>query len=472
MTISPPLTVRNLSWIRAFAVALSALAVVALLGSAAYDGLGHWPAVIALASVAMIAERQGLEISPGLYVSVSFLPMALAAVIYGPGESALIGAVTMLLDYQGWPLERSAIYTAGRTLTGAAAGFAALAVTHGSSMPSLPLLVAASVAAALADMCVNMAVTGITLSLRGRLGLRGLWRMVRGSVVVSMALYAPITALFAYAYNGAGEWVLIFFLIPVLAAHLSLDLHARQARLISELEETNDQLVRTNIHLQRVNLSFAEAMVSALDARDDWTADHSAHVALYSRDIAEELELADDDVARVHLCALVHDIGKIGVPAEVLEKTSALNDDEWAAMREHSAIGATILGQVAGYGDVAAVVRSHHERWDGAGYPDGLAADQIPLMSRIIAVADSYNAMTKDRPYRRAMAPEEAVKQLQLGKWSQFDGDLVEAFLRVLDRESEPYLRGTLVSFSVEAVNHPDLVATPDERPIRQARVA
>jgi putative nucleotidyltransferase with HDIG domain len=296
--------------------------------------------------------------------------------------------------------------------------------------------------------------------------------MVRGSVVVSMALYAPITALFAYAYNGAGEWVLIFFLIPVLAAHLSLDMHARQARLIGELEQTNDQLVRTNIHLQRVNLSFAEAMVSALDARDDWTADHSAHVALYSRDIAEELEIADEDVARVHLCALVHDIGKIGVPAEVLEKTSALNDEEWAAMREHSAIGATILGQVAGYGDVAAVVRSHHERWDGAGYPDGLAADQIPLMSRIISVADSYNAMTKDRPYRRAMAPEEAVKQLQLGKWSQFDGDLVEAFLRVLERESEPYLRGTLVSFSVESVNHPDLVATPDERPIRQARVA
>ena len=205
----------------------------------------------------------------------------------------------------------------------------------------------------------------------------------------------------------------------MLAAHLSLDMHARQARLIGELEQSNDQLVRTNIHLQRVNLSFAEAMVSALDARDDWTADHSAHVALYSRDIAEELAIADEDVARVHLCALVHDIGKIGVPAEVLEKTSALNDEEWAAMREHSAIGATILGQVAGYGDVAAVVRSHHERWDGAGYPDGLAADQIPLMSRIISVADSYNAMTKDRPYRRAMAPEEALKQLQLGKWSQ-----------------------------------------------------
>ena len=245
MTISPPLALRNLSWIRVFAVLLSALAAVALVVSIAYGGLGHWPALIALAAVAMIAERQGLEISPGLYVSVSFLPMALAAVIYGPGESALIGAVTMLLDYQGWPLERSAIYTAGRTLTGAAAGFAALAVTQGSTSSSLQRLLVASVAAALADMCVNMAVTGITLSLRGRLGLRGLWRMVRGSVVVSMALYAPITALFAYAYNGAGEWVLIFFLIPVLAAHLSLDMHARQARLISELEETNDQLVRT-----------------------------------------------------------------------------------------------------------------------------------------------------------------------------------------------------------------------------------
>ena len=98
----------------------------------------------------------------------------------------------------------------------------------------------------------------------------------------------------------------------------------------------------------------------------------------------------------MHLTGLVHDIGKIGVPAEVLQKTSALNDDEWAEMRRHSEIGANILIEVEDYQEVARIVRSHHERFDGAGYPDGLARDEIPLLARVIAVADAYNAMTDD----------------------------------------------------------------------------
>jgi HD-GYP domain-containing protein (c-di-GMP phosphodiesterase class II) len=167
----------------------------------------------------------------------------------------------------------------------------------------------------------------------------------------------------------------------------------------------------------------------------------------------------ETDVQLVHLTGLVHDIGKIGVSAEVLQKTSALNDDEWAEMRRHSEIGANILVEVDDYVEVARIVRSHHERFDGAGYPDGLAREEIPLLARVIAVADSYNAMTSDRPYRRAMSPDVAIKQLVNGRGSQFQAELVDAFLRVLDRSSQSYRIGIESDFALESMQHPELAS-------------
>jgi putative nucleotidyltransferase with HDIG domain len=290
---------------------------------------------------------------------------------------------------------------------------------------------------------------------------------VRGSLAVSIALDTPLTALFAYAYVGSGKFVLAFFLIPVLAAHLSHAMHSRQVELIDELQTTNERLEDANTRLRRINLSFAAAMVRALDSRDAYTAGHSAAVAVYSRDIARELALPAEDVELIHLAGLVHDIGKIGLRAEVLQKQSALDDAEWAEMRRHSEIGARILVEVEDYGEIARIVRSHHERYDGAGYPDGLAGEAIPPLSRIIAVADAYNAMTSDRPYRRAMAPDVAMQQLVLGKGTQFEPALVDAFVAVLERESEPYRRGLQADFSLEAMQHAAL--TPVELPARRA---
>ena len=108
-------------------------------------------------------------------------------------------------------------------------------------------------------------------------------------------------------------------------------------------------------------------------------------------------------------------------------------------------------------------MRSHHERFDGAGYPDGLAGDEIPLLARVIAVADSYNAMTSNRPYRRAMAPEVAIQQLVNGRGSQFQGELVDAFMRVLERASEPYRLGSDIDFALESMQHPELTAPAAE---------
>jgi len=349
------------------------------------------------------------------------------------------------------------IYTASRGVGGLLAGALALWVVSMSGRSTLPDVLAATLAAAIGYVSVDVLSTFVVTRLRNLMTPRELWHQLRAAESLTMALYTPLTALYAYAYGGGGVLVLAFIAIPLLAAHLSYSQHIKQAQLIEQLQGSNARLEDANRHLRHINLSFAAAMVRALDARDTWTADHSAAVAVYSRDIAVQMGLPPHEVELVHLTGLVHDIGKIGVRAEVLQKVSALNDDEWAEMRRHSEIGAQILVEVEDYAEVARIVRSHHERFDGAGYPDGLAREEIPFLARVIAVADAYNAMTSDRPYRGAMSPETAIQQLLNGRGSQFQADLVDAFVTVLEREQESYRRGKMARFELESMKHVEL---------------
>jgi putative nucleotidyltransferase with HDIG domain len=186
-------------------------------------------------------------------------------------------------------------------------------------------------------------------------------------------------------------------------------------------------------------MSFAEGLIATLDARDRYTAGHSAAVAIYSRDIAKRMGLSPETEEQAYLCGLVHDIGKIGLPAGLLEKPGALTLEERRQMQEHSAIGERILMHVDTYADIAKIVRFHHERIDGEGYPDRLQGDDIPLLSRIIAVADAYNAMTSDRPYRDAMPSRVARHRLAQAVESQFDTSVVAAFEAILAGATEDY---------------------------------
>jgi putative nucleotidyltransferase with HDIG domain len=227
-------------------------------------------------------------------------------------------------------------------------------------------------------------------------------------------------------------------------------MYQEQARLVADLEAVNERL-------ERASLSFAGALVAALDARDQYTAGHSAAVAVYARDIAERLGLSEQDKQLVHLAGLVHDIGKVGLPPGLLEKPGPLTLEERRIMEEHPAIGERILAKVEDYCDIARIVRHHHERIDGAGYPDGLRADGIPLISRIIAVADAYNAMTSGRPYRDAMPSRVARMRLAQAVGTQFDTTVVAAFEAILATASEGYLSGAHADFSVEAQRQPSL---------------
>jgi HD-GYP domain-containing protein (c-di-GMP phosphodiesterase class II) len=185
--------------------------------------------------------------------------------------------------------------------------------------------------------------------------------------------------------------------------------------------------------------SVARVLLAALDARDRFTAGHSVAVAVYAHDIAAELSTDAADPELAMLAGWVHDVGKIGLPAGLLEKPGALTVEERREMQRHPEIGERILASAEGYRFLAGVVRHHHERVDGGGYPDGLSADQIPLLSRIVGVAEAYSWMTADLFYRAATPTRVARLQLARHANSQFDPTVVEAFEALLARMDEDY---------------------------------
>jgi putative nucleotidyltransferase with HDIG domain len=247
-------------------------------------------------------------------------------------------------------------------------------------------------------------------------------------------------------------WSVLFFLLPAIAAQRLFLMYQAQRQLASDLGVVN----RT---LERANGSFAEALVVTLDARDRYTAGHSATVAVYARDIAKKLGLTEDEQRLAHLAGMVHDIGKIGVLGGILEKPGPLTLQERRLMEQHSVIGERILAKVEAYAEIATAVRHHHERIDGLGYPDRIAGETIPVISRIVCVADAYNAMTSDRPYRDAMSTEVARSRLRQAAGSQFDPVIVDAFDAILASSSEQYATGTRAEASDQALRHSELQA-------------
>jgi HD-GYP domain-containing protein (c-di-GMP phosphodiesterase class II) len=199
-----------------------------------------------------------------------------------------------------------------------------------------------------------------------------------------------------------------------------------RAVVATELEGASQETAHA---LQR---DAIEALAAALIERDRYTGDHSNAVIEMSAAVARYLGLRDAEVERIRSAARLHDIGKVAIPDEILHKPGPLSEEEWRLMREHPVIGERILSVLPGMSGVARIVRHEHERWDGDGYPDGLVAEQIPLGSRIIIAADTYHAITSDRPYRAARSHGDALEELTRCAGTQFDPSVTAALIGYL----------------------------------------
>jgi putative nucleotidyltransferase with HDIG domain len=377
------------------------------------------------------------------------LPLVFVAVAFGPLAAFATGAIANMA-YDRRPILRLIVFTPIRGLTGAVTGLSAwLIVPHPSGFAGYLL---ASLVASVANLVSDLALNAITLAVRGADVVLAIQAMAP-LFFLTVPLYVPLVAMVVYGYYAYSLWVVIAFLIPALAVQ-------RLIHLYQEQRDATGHLAAANERLESANLSFATALVATLDARDRYTAGHSAAVATYARDIAKRMELSEHQQELAHLCGLVHDVGKIGLAAGLLEKPGALTLDERRQMEQHSVIGERILRNVDDYSEIAEIVRHHHERVDGLGYPDQLEQDSIPLLARIIAVADAYNAMTSARPYRDAMPSRVARLRLAQAVEAQFDTSVVAAFEAILAGATEDYRAGrgdafVLHSFSGTEVTEP-----------------
>ena len=214
--------------------------------------------------------------------------------------------------------------------------------------------------------------------------------------------------------------------------------HARQLELYAaDLRDTFKEERARSQQLTRSYMATVRALSNAVEARDHYTGKHAERVAAYAIEIARALGLPRPDAAEVEFGFLLHDIGKVAMPDAILFKPSALTVEERALMARHPVVGAEIVDGIEFLEEAAKVVRSHHERWDGTGYPDGLAGEEIPLNARVFAVADVLDALTTDRPYRPRMELSAARRMIVESSGSHFDPQVVRAFCEVHDSAIE-----------------------------------
>jgi HD-GYP domain-containing protein (c-di-GMP phosphodiesterase class II) len=428
------------------AVAAAALALVL----PAFYGLGDPWAIACMAAVGAVAERGSVRLTATTEVSISLVPTLFAAVLFGPVAAMIVGGASMLADIRGAtdrPYLKWVTYTSSRAITGALTGIAAFEARELGGSVQGGLVVAAAVGALVAEP-LDISFAAVTRVLRKNGSIHEALRALLPLALLAIPLYAPVVALLAVAYQEVSPWTLPLFMVPALAAQRLFALYQEQRRLTGDLVAVNDRL-------ESANLSFATALVATVEARDRYTAGHSAAVAIYARDIAVRMGLSEEVQQLAHVSGLVHDVGKIGLPPGLLEKPGSLTLEERRQMERHSEIGERILAKVDDYAEIAAIVRHHHERWDGEGYPDKLRGEDIPILSRIIAVADAYNAMTSDRPYRDAMPSRVARLRLAQAADSQFDTAIVAAFEAVLAGASEDYRMATRDDFRLDPQSSP-----------------
>ncbi len=273
-----------------------------------------------------------------------------------------------------------------------------------------------------AQFACDFTANAVRERLRGGVSLRELAEEVRQIYLIDLAL-APLGLVVALAATSHNWAVLLIAPLFGVLRWFSQERHARLEQLI----ELNDAYRGTALVLGDV-----------VEADDSYTGEHCKGVVLLALDVARELGLDADERRNVEFAALLHDVGKIAVPKEIVNKPGKLDDREWAIIRTHTIEGQKMLERVGGFmREVGEIVRSSHERWDGGGYPDGLRGEEIALEARIVSCCDAFNAMTTTRSYRRAMPVATALAELRDNAGAQFDRRVVDALVRVVGRPAE-----------------------------------
>ena len=413
--------------------------------------------LLLLIALNVVAEMMPIQVYGDSYISVGFVLITAIMILFGlPGVAiaapieAIAGAAgRRRLDYR--VVTNSAMFI---IVYSAGAGVYSLLSDVNPQALTWEMIPAVFLAA-----IISFATNAVLLSTAGSFftgqPVRVVWAKHRW-IAPHYIAFGFIGLALALAHMTLGVVGILAFLTPAFMMRLAMKQYVDKTKEnVEKLQRQNEALQRANIEVLRVSTDLREsyddtleALVNALDARDQETKGHSIRVSHYMMEIAQAMGVRDGTQvwADMQRGSLLHDVGKIGVTDAILRKPAKLTPEEWSKMRLHPEIGYNMLRQVKFLQGAAELILAHHERWDGQGYPRGLREEEIPLGARIFMVVDTFDSMTSDRPYRKALSTQEALDEILRYRGSQFDPTVVEAFLDIYDtwvKEHEELLRLT-----------------------------
>jgi putative nucleotidyltransferase with HDIG domain len=405
-----------------------------------WDPIGLW---VLLLVIALLSDFLAIRIASNARISASFVAIVLSMALLGPAPAAALGLATTVPDlaFRGQNNDNKLADLAGWLAFPLVGGL----LVRWSAVPPQD-----SINFGLVVFGVFFFTNGLNFlfvfgpqCVRDGRSLLEPTRTILIPVLPSSALAAALSVLIAITYTQIGfaalaALVIVLLLFQVLTGELLLSQKRAQ-----ELEARTEQL-------GSLQVGVLATLIQTLALRDKMTARHSAAVARYAKSIAEELGLDDEQQDLAHTAGLLHDIGKFIFPDSILFADRKLTDEDWEIVKKHPAQGARLVRRVDGYGPVADIILAHHERMDGTGYPNNLPAEKIPLISRMISVADTFDVMTARDSYRKPVPRAEAIAELRRVSGTQLDGQVVEAFVRILDRKEVAFQHTTDSDFEAE----------------------
>jgi putative nucleotidyltransferase with HDIG domain len=395
--------------------------------------------IVLFLALAILSDAFTIVTGRGFDVSGSLLATVLAIALTGPVGGVLVGTVSALVDgvRNRRPVPSTIANVAAYSVFPFAGGVTLkwLSDVLDASLGSLAFAVAI-IAAFLVALLVNFFFVALHVRVFVGRPIREQITHVLVPLVPSELLTGLLGATVATLYPKLGVAVVVLVALVLLGFQY----------VLRELQRSQARAER----LRALQVDVLFSMVRSLSLRDQMTARHSAAVARYAQAIARAAGASAADQRLVHTAGLLHDIGKSIFPDHVLFAEGSLNDDQWEIVKQHPGHGASVIAQIEEFADVAAIVQAHHERIDGTGYPNGVSGDDVPWLSRMISIADTYDVMTARDSYREPVSPEMAIAELRRVSGTQLDGELVEVFIRVLESEALAFRHGDDTDFERE----------------------
>jgi len=367
--------------------------------------------------LAVACESLPVALPKGGYVTVSYSIFLSSLILFPLGVTLIVITLSCLLIFGKAGTEQplyKRVFNASQYVLSISIAYTVISFAKSPNFQFDLLSIFFYVMAAIVYMVINMTIVAIVLGLSSGKSPWLIWIINFRWAVPNFLALVPLGFLLALLYKNWGPLGLLLLFIPLLISRHSFQLY---------------------IDMRENYFNTVEALVQALEAKDTYTSGHSARVGKLAVIIGEAIKMNDENIEFLKYAAVLHDVGKIGVSEVILNKEGKLMDTEWDAIRSHPVIGQTIIKGIKFLFDIGQVVRHHHERFDGKGYPDGLEGAGIPLESRIIAVADTYDAITSDRSYRKGRTHNEAVEELKIVAGTQLDPKIVGIFCTVVTDE-------------------------------------